>query len=527
MSKIIEVLVPDIGGATDVDVIEVLVNVGDVIEKDDSIASLESDKASMEVPSSDAGTVKEIHIKVGDKVSEGSVLLTLESNTDVAEKEAPQPVESSSEKAEEPEKIESAPKVTSAPKSVNVIIPDIGDAKDVDVIEVLVQPGDSIEKEQSLLTLEGDKATMEIPSSHSGKVESVLVKVGDKANQGDVVATLLSHDGEGSEKQAVTKAPAVKEQPESSPKTEKAKVDAEQVSFFGVYASPSIKRLAREFGVDLTKVKGTGRKSRITREDVKHFVKQAINKPQGGLLIDELPAIDFSKFGKISEKPLNKIKQLTAKAMTRSWLTIPHVTQFDEADTTELESFRQAQKQAASKQGVKLTPLAFIVKACVSALKAFPTFNASLDKSGEKLIIKEYYHIGIAVDTPNGLVVPVIRDADKLSVMDIASEMGVISEKARDGKLTPKDMSGGSFTVSSLGGISGTGFTPIVNSPEVAILGVSRSKWQPVLKDSEFVPRLMLPFSLSYDHRVIDGAEAARFTKYLAQCLTDIRQLLL
>lgn len=531
MSNLINVVVPDIGGAADVDVIEVLVNPGDSISAGDSIVGLESDKASMEVPSSHGGVVESVNVTVGDKVSEGDTLLTL---TVVAEDGAPVSTEDEHvEKATE-EVATEVPVTVDAPSSrqtIEVSIPDIGDASDVDVIEVHVGAGDTIDKDATLITLEGDKATMDIPSPEAGTIDSISIKVGEKVSQGDLILSMtVTTTTAVSPTSTPTKAPSMDTAKQPSVKEPKqVRESIQTASFASVYASPGIKRFAREYGVDLSKVSGSGRKGRITKEDVRVFIKSTLGKPQGnGLGFDlSMPSVDFSKFGEITIKPLNKIKRLTAKHMTRSWLTIPHVTQFDEADTTELEAFRQEQKKAALKQDIRLTPLAFIVKACVNALKQFPTFNASLDESGENLILKQYYNIGIAVDTPNGLVVPVIRDAENLSVLDIAKAMGEISNKARDGKLTPADMSGGTFTISSLGGISGTGFTPIVNAPEVAILGVSRSKWQPVLKGSDFIPRLMLPFSLSYDHRVIDGAEAARFTKRISECLSDIRNLLL
>ncbi len=526
MSKEIQIFIPDIGGAANVDVIDVLVKVGDKISKDDSIITLESDKASMDIPSTESGIVKQILLNVGDKVSEGDPLLILKQEVAVEETS-----KIDNRPQEEQPSVVTDKAQNSAPKAIEVTIPDIGDARDVDVIDVLISTGDTIAKDDSLMTLEGDKATMDIPSPFSGTVKDVTIKVGDKVNKDDVICLLEITNGDDSVEPVKSFETSHKEENKPAVKQESSTINKAQntrfTSFKGVYASPSIKRLAREFGVDLTQVNGSGRKGRIIEADVKQFVKSELSKPKDGLGIPTSPAVDFSQFGDISEQPLNKIKRLTAKYMHNAWLNIPHVTQFDEADTTELESFRQAQKKEALSKGVKLTPLAFIVKAIVSALKAFPQFNASLSPNGEALITKHYYHIGIAVDTPQGLVVPVIKNADQLSVLEIAKEMGYLSEKAREGKLTPKDLSGGSFTVSSLGGISGSGFTPIVNHPEVAILGVSRSKWMPVLSGSEFIPRLILPFSLSYDHRVIDGAEAARFTKYLAEALGDIRKLIL
>jgi pyruvate dehydrogenase E2 component (dihydrolipoamide acetyltransferase) len=531
MAKIIEVNVPDIGDATDVDVIEILVSVGDAINKGDSLVTLESDKASMDVPSSEAGIVKAISIKVGDKVSEGSLVLTLESES---KKEVLQ--ETKKEIKEEPPvkqpSQDASPKAQVTQSDQEVTIPDIGDASNVDVIEVLVKVGSEVKKDDSLLTLEGDKATMDIPSPFSGTVKKVLLKVGDKVSEGTPLLVMSANDLVTEKEDAVEKKETKPEPSAPSKKSNKEPVKRPSVSTSSnashtVYASPSIRRLAREFGVDLSLVEGSGRKSRVVIEDVKNFVKSRLASSGGGYNIPKSKEIDFSKYGEVKHQPLNKIKRLTAQNMHRAWVTVPHVTQFDEADITELESFRQAEKEKAIKEGYKLTPLAFIVKALVSALKKFPAFNSSLSQNGETLILKSYCNIGIAVDTPNGLVVPVIKDADKMSIGEIARAMGELSQKARNKSLTPADMSGGCFTISSLGGISGTAFTPIVNAPEVAILGVSKSKWQPVLKGEDFVPRLILPYSLSYDHRVIDGAEGARFTQYLTHVLSDIRTLLL
>lgn len=533
MTKTVDVKVPDIGDATEVDIIEILVKVGDEINEGDGIITLESDKASMDVPASHAGIVTSLLVKVGDKVSEGSAVLSLELSEEKAEDapSAPDPVEEKKETDEAQshdgaEPPQSTEKMTESVKEITV--PDIGDAKDVDVIDVMVKVGDELNKDDALITLEGDKATMDIPSPEKGIVDKVHIKVGDKVSEGTAIISLRVNALTDNTK------PATASSKDSTPvkETKPAKNDTERVSPSvtkgKVYASPSVRRIAREFGVDLSLVEGTGRKSRIVHEDVKAFVKKRLSGgPSMGVSLPQAKTIDFSKYGEIENQPLNKIKRLTAQNMHASWITVPHVTQFDEADITELEAFRQKEKEAAIKSGYKLTPLAFIVKACVSALKAFPQFNASLSPDGQTLILKHYYNIGIAVDTPNGLVVPVIKNADEKNIGEIAREMGELGEKARDKALKPADMSGGSFTISSLGGISGTGFTPIVNMPEVAILGVSRTKWQPVLKGNDFIPRLILPYSLSYDHRVVDGAEAARFTKTLTKSLSDIRTLLL
>lgn len=535
MADEIEIKIPDIGGATDVDVIEIMVKPGDEIKKDAPLITLESDKASMEIPSPQAGKINNVKVKVGDKVSEGDVILTL---TTSAQSEASKPAVSIDKKAEKKteEKTEETPKVektVTTSQRLEVRVPDIGSATEVDVIDVMIKAGQWVEKEQSIITLEGDKATMDIPSPAAGTVEEVSVKVGDKVSQDSLILTLSSEETVAKEPMKPS-SPAVQstekeeiEQPEkgvSSLKTE----SFEKTAGVSVSAGPSVRRLAREFGVNLSEVKGTGRKSRITKEDVQLYVKTKLSEKQaGGFSVPSAPVIDFSKFGEIEVKPLNKIKRLTGINVHRSWITIPHVTQFDEADITDLETFRKSEAENAKQAGYKLTLLAFVTKVVAKALAAYPQFNASLDAAGENLIYKRYYHIGIAVETPNGLVVPVIKNVDQLSVSEIAVEMAQVSAKARDKGLMPTDMSGGCFTISSLGGIGGTAFTPIVNSPEVAILGLSRSSIKPVYEQGEFKPRLMLPLSLSYDHRVIDGAEAARFTRFISEALSDIRRVLL
>ncbi len=538
MANEIDVKIPDIGDATDVDVIEVLVNVGDSVTEGDSLVTLESDKASMDIPSDASGVVKQLNVKVGDKVSMGHTILILDSDsakpTKTSEVQEPSPQEAEVNVPKAPASAPASEPVASEAMAIDkVYIPDIGDAKDVDVIEVMVSAGDMVAKEQALITLEGDKATMDIPAPFAGEVKSVEVKVGDKVSQGDAILT-MALSAAPTEALTMDSAPEPAAPPRAASQGETRSVPESQSSeaskvksVKGIYASPSIRRIAREFGVDLSEVNGSGRKGRITKEDVQKFVKARLASGANQVTLAKIPVVDFSKFGEIEAKPLNKIKRLTATNMYRSWVNIPHVTQFDEADITELETFRQSQKERALKMGIRLTPLAFIVKAVVKALIAFPEFNASLDESGDNLILKKYYNIGIAVDTPNGLVVPVIKDAERLGLNDIAKAMGELSEKARNKQLKPQEMSGGSFTISSLGGISGTAFTPIINAPEVAIVGVSRSQWKPVFIDGDFTPRLILPLSLSYDHRVIDGAEAARFTQYLTQSLSDIRTLLL
>ncbi|HEU4353784.1 MAG TPA: dihydrolipoyllysine-residue acetyltransferase [Burkholderiales bacterium] len=528
-----QVVVPDIGDFKDVEVIEVLVKPGDAISKEQSLITLESDKATMEIPSPAAGVVKQLTIKVGDKVSKGSPILVLD---DKGNGEAPP-------EPEDKPKAQPAPKATGS-EATTVPVPDIGDFKDVEVIEVLVKPGDAVSKEQSLITLESDKATMEIPSPAAGVVRELKVKVGDKVSKGSAILLLDSTSALArAPEKAKPAAPAPP--PASAPAalpmqihgTRPVPREPREETRAKPHASPSVRKFARELGVDLGVVQGSGPKGRILHSDVQAFVKGVIQqkapvaaKAEGGALPFNLPAwpeVDFAKFGPVETKPLSRIQKLSGPYLHRNWISIPHVTQFDEADITDLEAFRKAQTVETEKKGFKLTMLAFMIKACVTALKQFPQFNASLEKSGESLIVKKYYHIGVAVDTPGGLVVPVVRDADRKGVFDIAKELGDISKLARDGKLKPGDMQGGTFSISSLGGIGGTAFTPIINAPEVAILGVSRSATRPVWDGKQFAPRLMLPLSLSYDHRVIDGATAARFSAFLVSVLSDIRKLIL
>ncbi|NNM60230.1 MAG: dihydrolipoyllysine-residue acetyltransferase [Legionellales bacterium] len=445
----------------------------------------------------------------------------------------------------------------------DVVIPDLGNTNPVDVIEILVKPGDKVTAEMPLLTLESDKASMEVPSPFSGTVKELKVTLGQKVTQGALVAVIdVSDTAEKSaasaEASAASEKPAPKVEasaapakPTSSAETKAASVAetsaptvatapppaAELPDNTEVFAGPAVRRFARELGADLTKIKGSGRKGRLQLEDVQLYVKSLVigvqqgggvsSTTQGGFSLPSAPVVDFAKFGEIESLPLSRIKKISGTNLQRNWILVPHVTQFDEADITELEAFRQSANNEAQKQGIKITPLVFIMKAVVAALKAFPTFNSSLDPTGESLILKKYYHIGVAVDTPNGLVVPVIRDADKKGIYEISRELAEVSEKARKKGLTANDMQGSTFTISSLGGIGGTAFTPIVNLPDVAILGVSRSSMKPIYQDGQFVPRLMLPLSLSYDHRVIDGAEGARFSRYLVERLSDIRKLLL
>jgi pyruvate dehydrogenase E2 component (dihydrolipoamide acetyltransferase) len=534
-----QVVVPDIGDFKEVEVIEVLVKPGDAVTKEQSLITLESDKATMEIPSPSAGVVKEIKIKMGDKVSKGSPILELE-----AKDEAPKPKSEPKPEA----KPENKP-VSGA--STTVPVPDIGDFKEVEVIEVLVKPGDSVSKEQSLVTLESDKATMEIPSPSAGVVKELKLKVGDKVSKGAAILVLASSNGSSGAPQAAASVPS---SPPPSPQKAVAPAPAarpvprepQEESGATPHASPSVRKFARELGVDLPRVHGSGPKGRILHTDVQAFVKGALSRGQGGAApasakggaglpfnLPAWPEVDFSKFGPVEIKPLSRIQKLSGPYLHRNWISIPHITQFDEVDITDLEAFRKAQTADTEKKGFKLTMLAFMIKACVTALRQFPVFNASLDKSGENIVVKKYYHIGVAVDTPGGLVVPVVRDADRKGVFDLAHELADISKLARDGKLKAGDMQGGSFSISSLGGIGGDFFTPIINAPEVAILGVSRSTLRPVFggKDEKgndlFKARLMLPLALSYDHRVIDGATAARFSTFLVSVLSDIRKLIL
>ncbi len=531
--KWVEVKVPDIGDFKDVEVIEVMVKPGDTVVADQSLLTVESDKASMEIPSSHAGVVKEIKVKLGDKVGEGSLVLLLEAAGAAAPAPAPVAPVATAMPAE------AAP---SAP--VQIVVPDIGDFDEVAVIEVFVKPGDAVKVEQSLITVESDKASMEIPSSHAGVVESLLVKVGDKVRKGTAIAVLKGAAGAVAATAPVS-APAIAAA--AAPAAASAALPAhEPTAPQGTlpHASPSIRRLARELGVPLAEVKGSGPRGRITQADVQGFVKgvmagelktqaQAARAPAtapavaGGGIPGLLPwpVVDFARFGPVERKDLSRIKKISGANLHRNWVLIPHVTNNDEADITELEAFRVQLNKENEKSGIKLTMLAFVIKAVVAALKKFPDFNASLD--GDQLVYKQYFHIGFAADTPNGLVVPVLKDADRKGVMQIAQEMGELSKKARDGKLGPADMSGGCFSISSLGGIGGTHFTPIINAPEVAILGLSKGATKPVWDGKGFVPRLLLPLSLSYDHRVIDGASAARFNAYLGSLLADFRRIVL
>jgi pyruvate dehydrogenase E2 component (dihydrolipoamide acetyltransferase) len=534
--------VPDIGSSDPVDVIEISVKVGDRIAAEDTIVVLESDKATVEVPAPSAGIVSRLLVKIGDRIREGDPLLELESEQADAAESAPiaqkQEAESVVQSASTSEESGSTSGQANSSQELQVVVPDLGDIEGAELIEFSVSVGDSLAKEQIIAVLESDKASLEIPAPFAGVVTALTAKVGDKLSSGSALITVRSESGE-----TVASPPQNNGAIESSTVAPKAGVTAPQPSSQQTvsgnlaesagkraHAGPAVRKLARELGVTLSEVTPTGPKGRVLKDDVHAHVKRLLEaKPAtsgAGLSLD-LPDIDFSKFGPVERVELNKIRKLTATNLHRSWLTVPHVTQHDEADISDLESFRQQENKRLAKQGAKLTMLAFMVKACASALREFPHFNSSLEKSGEALIQKQYINIGVAVETENGLVVPVLRDADKKGIIDIAIEVGELAAKARNKKLAPNDMQGGTFSISSLGGIGGTAFTPIVNWPEVAILGVSKSQMKPLWNGKAFEPSLMLPLSLSYDHRVIDGADAARFVAYLCSTLTDMRRALL
>ena len=558
---LVEIKVPDIGDFAEVAVIELMVKVGDTIKVDQSIITVESDKASMEIPSSHAGVVKELKVAMGDKVKEGSLVLMLEAVGEAAVAApaaavSPAPAEASNST---PANVNTAPVATqtvapTASGPVEVKVPDIGDFKDVAVIEILVKVGDTIKMEQSLMTVESDKAAMEIPSSAAGVLKELKVKLGDKVNIGDLIAILQGAGGTtAAAPVAPTAAVAAVAAPQiAAPVAAAAAAPAAAVPAHAPmsntlnlpHASPSVRKYARELGVPLAEVKGSGLKGRITEQDVQTFTQsvmsgaiktlaaEAVAKKSGagasdggGLGLLAWPKVDFAKFGPIERKEMGRIKKISGANLHRNWVIIPHVTNHDDADITDLEAFRVQMNKENEKAGVKVTMLAFLIKACVAALKKFPEFNASLD--GDQIVYKQYFHIGFAADTPNGLMVPVIKDADKKGVFQISQEMGELAKKARDGKLGPAEMSGGCISISSLGGIGGRYFTPIINAPEVAILGVCKSSIEPVWDGKAFQPRLMLPLSLSWDHRVIDGAAAARFNAYLGQILSDFRRVML
>jgi pyruvate dehydrogenase E2 component (dihydrolipoamide acetyltransferase) len=546
---LVEVQVPDIGDFDEVTVIELMVKVGDTVKAEQSLITVESDKASMEIPSSTAGVVKEMRVALGDKVKQGSIVLVVEA-VSVAAATAP----AAAAVAPAPVAVAAAAVVTTAPAAagpVQVHVPDIGDFKDVAVIEVMVKPGDTIKVEQSLITVESDKASMEIPSSHAGVLKELKVKVGDTVNIGDLLAILEGTVAAAAPVAAavpvaavaVASALAVAPTPVAAVTAVAAPAHAPGGNTVGLpHASPSVRKFARELGVPLAEVKGSGLKGRITEADVQAFTQavmsgaaqtkaQAAKAPaaSGGdgaaLGLIPWPKVDFAKFGPIERKEMGRIKKISGANLLRNAVLIPAVTNHDDADITDLEAFRVSTNKENEKSGIKVTMLAFLIKACVAALKKYPEFNSSLD--GDALVYKNYWHIGFAADTPNGLMVPVIRDCDKKGVLQISQEMGELAKKARDGKLGPAEMTGATFTISSLGGIGGKYFTPIINAPEVAILGVCKSTMEPVWDGKQFVPRLMLPLSLTWDHRVIDGAAAARFNAFLGQILSDFRRVLL
>jgi len=590
----VEISVPDLGDVTDVEITDILVKVGDRVSPEDPLVSLETEKATVDVPSPAAGSVKEIKVSVGDRVSTGDVLMVVDGE---AAETAAKPADALGSKAEtagaenggaEPEAAAGAEPEAGAgaqPKAAEraeksgaagnggeaqprpVVVPDLGDFADVEVIEVLVAEGDEVEAEQGLITLETEKASMDVPAPEPGVVVSVKVRVGDRVSTGDEILLLkpslatgpqgmdageraaagqaAGHAASGGLSASVAAprsaempaAPRPMTAPGAEPDGERtmpspavsapAPAQIDEAAFSRAHASPSVRKLARELGVDLARVRGTGVKGRIRAEDVKSYVKEIISgKGAPGAGLPSVPDVDFTKFGEIEQRPLSRIQKISGARLHASWVNLPHVTQHDEADITALEETRQSLKEQAAERGIRLTPLAFILRACVLTLDEFPHFKSSLSKDGQSLILKRYTHLGFAVDTKNGLVVPVIRDVDRKDIYEIAAELGELSTRARDGKLKPDDMQGGVFTVSSLGSIGGTFFTPIINAPEVAILGVSRSQWRPVYQDGQFVPRLMLPLSLSYDHRVIDGADAVRFTTRLAETLGQVERLI-
>ena len=513
MAKRITVSVPDLGDFKNVEVIDVLVAAGAEIAVDSPLITLETDKAAMDVPSTAAGRIAELRVKKGDRVSKGDPILVLES----ADK-------TTGARAERTPAVAAAkPAMAAASAIIEVRVPDLGDFKDVEVIEVLAAQGDSVALESPLITLETEKATMDVPSSAAGTIVTLHLAKGARVNAGDLVATV---QGTAMTSVVAVTAPAPTPQPAIVMPTDArgpAHTPAVESGSTRTHAGPAVRQLARELGVDLAKVKGSGVKGRVTQDDVKAFVKRALSAPpaaSGAAALPRVPDVDFSAFGPVEIRPRGRIQKISGARIQASWVNIPHVTQHGEADITELEALRASLKERAASLGIKLTPLAFVARACVRVIAQFPNFNSSLDASGQNLVYKQYLHVGFAAETPNGLVVPVIRDANRKDIYELARDLAEFAARARAGKLTAAEMQGGCFTISSLGGIGGTAFTPIINAPEVAILGVSRSQTRPVWRDGQFRPRLLLPLSLSYDHRVIDGAEAVRFVVALADALT-------
>ncbi|MCT7528870.1 dihydrolipoyllysine-residue acetyltransferase [Aliarcobacter cryaerophilus] len=552
MAKIYDVFIPDLGADKDVDLIDVMIKVGDIVDVEDGLITLETEKASMDVPTPYKGKIVEILVKVGDKVNSGDLIAKIEA-TDEVESNSNQADEIAATASNVEEPKEEVVAVSTPPQFVKeqsiqsvveeVRVPDLGAEKDVDLIDVMIHVGDIIVKDYSIITLETEKASMDVPAPFGGEVIEVFVEKGQKINSGDLIAkvikTVVIEDKVPTPTFTASSTPTTVEKISNAKPTlqevaarsadieEESKVLSKKAT--KVYASPSVRKIAREFGVDLGFVKGSAKKGRILVEDIKAYVKEQLNKPASatgvgfGFNLPESKEIDFSQFGKINRVELSRVQKVSGPFLHKNYLSAPHVTQFDEADITELEEFRKSQNAIA--KDFKLSPLVFIIKAVEKALKIHPKFNSSLSSDGQELIMKEYYNIGVAVDTPNGLLVPVIKDVDKKGFKEIAIELAQLSQKAREGKLTSSDMSGGCFTISSLGGIGGTYFTPIINSPEVAILGVSKSSIKPIFNGKKFKPRLMLPLSLSYDHKVIDGADGARFTTTLSQILSDLRLL--
>ncbi len=535
MADPILVKVPDLGDFADVEVIDVLVKPGDSIEVDTPLVTLETDKATMDVPSTMAGRVARLCVERGARVSTGSDLLYVEATAPAAP-----PSAGSGEAPAARAETASATAAAPAPQTADAVVsvPELGDFKDVEIIEVLVKVGDEVELDSPLITLETDKATMDVPSTRAGRIAKIHVAKGARVNPGDPVVTLAAAAARAQPgapaaepAPAVSTAPAPPAAPVATARIEtpgRGLPPIEEAGFSRAHASPSVRRFARELGVDLSRVSGSGRKGRITADDVKSYVKARLSgaEPSGGSGLPAVPEVDFAAFGPVKVEPLTRIQRISGPRLHASWLNIPHVTQHDEADITELEQVRAGLKGRAAELGIKVTPLAFVVRACAGVLSQFPRFLASLDSAGNNLVYKQYVHIGFAADTPNGLVVPVIRDANRKDIYELARELGELSARARAGRLAAAEMQGGCFTITSLGGIGGTAFTPIINAPEVAILGVSKSAWRPVWREETFVPRLILPLSLSYDHRVIDGAEAVRFTVALGAALADPKRLL-
>ncbi|MDX2412038.1 MAG: dihydrolipoyllysine-residue acetyltransferase [Woeseiaceae bacterium] len=533
MAATIDIIVPDLGDFDEVEVIELLVSVGDSVGREDGLITVETDKAAMDIPSPENGVVESLSVATGDMISSGAVIGKLKVEVSDTVVIAPalrhEPTGDTTVLAS-PAKPEGQLQRSGGVQTL--VVPDLGDFTEVEVIEVLISNGDRIKTEDPLVTIETDKAAMDVPAIVGGRIESVLVQVGDKVSEGSSLAIIeadapVAQAADNSvPAETVQQAPApVKQQ---APAAAKELPSINEAGFSRAHASPSVRKLARELGVDLAQVKGNGAKNRILHDDIKDFVKAILTgqsaAPGGGL--PKTPSVDFSKFGEIDVQPLTRIQKISGPRLQASWINLPHVTQHDLADITDLETKRQQLKGAAKERGISLTPLAFIIKAVVSALQEYPKVNSSLSDDGKSLVFKKYIHMGFAADTEQGLMVPVIRDADQKDVYELAAELGELSALARDGKLKSDQLQGATFTVSSLGGIGGTAFTPIVNAPEVAILGVSRSSMQPVWNGSEFDPRLMLPLSLSYDHRVVDGAAAVRFTTFLGKALADVDSLI-